>query len=36
MAFACWEKDGIRYSIMDSGAKVSPQVLFAMAAELME
>lgn len=36
VAFACWEKDGIRYSIMDSGAKVSPQVLFAMAAELME
>ena len=36
VAFACWEKDGVRYSIMDSGAKVSPQVLFAMAAELME
>lgn len=36
VGFACWEKDGVRYSIMDSGAKVSPQVLFAMAAELME
>ena len=36
VCFACWEKDGVRYSIMDSGAKVSPQVLFAMAAELME
>ena len=36
VAFACWEKDGVRYSIMDSGAKVSPQVLFAMAKELMQ
>ena len=36
VGFACWEKDGVRYSIMDSGAKVSPQVLFAMAAELMQ
>ena len=36
VAFLCWEKDGIRYSFMDSGAKVTPQVLFAMAAELMQ
>ena len=36
VAFACWEKDGVDYSIMDSGAKVSPQVLFAMAKELMQ
>ena len=36
VAFLCWEKDGIRYSFMDSGAKVTPQVLFAMAKELME
>ena len=36
VAFACWEKDGLRYTIMDSGAKVSPQTLFAMAKELME
>ena len=36
VGFACWEKDGVRYSIMDSGAKVSPQTLFAMAAELMQ
>ena len=36
VCFACWEKDGIRYSLMDSGAKVTPQVLFAMAAELMQ
>lgn len=36
VGFACWEKDGVRYSIMDSGAKVSPQVLFAMAKELMQ
>ena len=36
VAFLCWEKDGIRYSLMDSGAKVTPQVLFAMAAELMQ
>ena len=36
VAFACWEKDGVRYTIMDSGAKVSPQTLFAMAKELME
>ena len=36
VGFACWEKDGIRYSLMDSGAKVTPQVLFAMAAELMQ
>lgn len=36
VAFACWEKDGLDYTIMDSGAKVSPQTLFAMAAELMQ
>ena len=36
VCFACWEKDGVCYSIMDSGAKVTPQVLFAMAKELME
>ena len=36
VCFACWEKDGVCYSIMDSGAKVSPQILFAMAKELME
>ena len=36
VAFLCWEKDGIRYSFMDSGAKVTPQTLFAMAKELME
>ena len=36
VAFLCWEKDGIRYSFMDSGAKVTPQTLFAMAAELMQ
>ena len=36
VAFACWEKDGLDYTIMDSGAKVSPQTLFAMAKELME
>lgn len=36
VAFACWEKDGVDYTIMDSGAKVSPQTLFAMAAELMQ
>ena len=36
VAFACWEKDGLRYTIMDSGAKVTLQTLFAMAAELME
>ena len=36
VAFACWEKDGLRYTIMDSGAKVTPQTLFAMAKELME
>ena len=36
VAFACWEKDGVDYSIMDSGAKVSPQTLFAMAAELIQ
>lgn len=36
VCFACWEKDGVCYSIMDSGAKVSPQTLFAMAKELME
>ena len=36
VAFLCWEKDGIRYSFMDSGAKVTPPVLFAMAAELMQ
>lgn len=36
VAFACWEKDGVRYTIMDSGAKVTPQTLFAMAKELME
>ena len=36
VAFLCWEKDGIRYFFMDSGAKVTPQVLFAMAAELMQ
>ena len=36
VAFACWEKDGVDYSIMDSGAKVTPQTLFAMAKELME
>ena len=36
VGFACWEKDGVRYTIMDSGAKVTPQTLFAMAKELME
>ena len=36
VCFACWEKDGLDYTIMDSGAKVSPQTLFAMAAELMQ
>ena len=36
VAFACWEKDGVDYSIMDSGAKASPQILFAMAAELIQ
>ena len=36
VAFACWEKDGLDYTIMDSGAKVTPQTLFAMAKELME
>ena len=36
VAFACWEKDGADYSIMDSGAKASPQTLFAMAAELIQ
>ena len=36
VAFLCWEKDGIRYSFMDSGAKVTPQTLFAMAKELMQ
>ena len=36
VCFACWEKDGIRYSLMDSGAKVTSQTLFAMAAELMQ
>lgn len=36
VGFACWEKDGVRYSLMDSGAKVTPQTLFAMAAELMQ
>lgn len=36
VAFLCWEKDGVRYTIMDSGAKVTPQTLFAMAKELME
>lgn len=36
VGFACWEKDGVRYSIMDSGAKVTPQILFAMAKELMQ
>ena len=36
VGFACWEKDGVDYSIMDSGAKVTPQTLFAMAAELMQ
>ena len=36
VAFLCWEKVGVRYTIMDSGAKVTPQTLFAMAKELME
>ena len=36
VCFACWEKDGLDYTIMDSGAKVTPQTLFAMAKELME
>ena len=36
VSFLCWEKDGIRYSFMDSGAKLTPQALFAMAAELMQ
>ena len=36
VSFLCWEKDGIRYSFMDSGAKVTPQTLFAMAKELMQ
>ena len=36
VAFLCWQKDGIRYSFMDSGAKVTPQTLFAMAKELMQ
>ena len=36
VGFACWEKDGVCYTIMDSGAKVTPQTLFAMAKELME
>ena len=35
VGFACWEKDGVRYSLMDSGAKLTPQTLFAMAKELM-
>lgn len=36
VGFACWEKDGVCYTIMDSGAKVTPQTLFAMAKELMQ
>ena len=36
VAFLCWQKDGIRYSFMDSGAKVTPQTLFAMAKELIQ
>ena len=36
VCFACWEKDGVCYTIMDSGAKVTPQTLFAMAKELIE
>ena len=36
VGFACWEKDGVCYTIMDSGAKVTPQTLFAMAKELVE
>lgn len=35
VSFLCWEKDGVRYSFMDSGARVTPQTLFAMAAELI-
>lgn len=34
-AFASWVKDGIQYSFMDPGAKVNPDTLFAMAAELI-
>lgn len=36
VSFLCWEKDGICYSIMDMGAKETPDTLFAMAAELMK
>ena len=34
--FLCWQKDGLSYFIMDMGAKVSPQILSAMARELMQ
>ena len=36
MAFLCWEKDGVSYSIMDPGARVSVNALFSAARELLE
>ena len=36
MAFLCWEKDGVSYSIMDPGAKVNANTLCAVAQELLE
>lgn len=35
VAFLGWIKNGIRYNFMDSGAKVKPDTLFAMAEELI-
>lgn len=36
VAFLCWEKDGVSYSIMDPGARVSANTLFSVAQELLE
>ena len=36
VAFLCWEKDGVSYSIMDPGAKVNANTLFSVAQELLE
>ena len=36
VAFLCWEKDGVSYSIMDPGARVSVNALFSAARELLE
>ena len=34
--FLCWQKDGVDYFFMDTGAKVTPQTLSNMAKELMQ